>query len=381
VNQYFSRNPDCGTHVIDKEKGTTREGCVSLGYRFGGVKWDVGVNTYSKASHARDRSAGKLKWEGTKPSNRDTVLGDLELGRPVIIHTHDFSHWVVATGYDGENDTLYINDAGDDDPLRLSHYNNKVDGVRRYRETNTDYSLLSFAVSAPGGLLLTDPDGKQTGLNPEAAIVEEIPDSGYYFERAYEDLTGGLPPPPDDEGINALYVNLPKAGTYSLRVVAPEGFSFGVAADALNRQGDSVFDLIEAPVDPPTAQIYEFSYDPEAPEAELFQLDVPLVIKPGSSTSPVQLAARGVIPVAILTTPTFDASVVDPASLGFGPARVAEEHGKGHFEDVDGDGDTDLVLHFRLQSSGLLRDSTEACVQGSMKQGIGVKGCASVRIL
>lgn len=58
------------------------------------------------------------------------------------------------------------------------------------------------------------------------------------------------------------------------------------------------------------------------------------------------------IPIAILITEDFDATTVHPDTVCFGDADdpagngdCTERHGKGHFEDVDGD--VDLVLHFR----------------------------------
>ena len=62
---------------------------------------------------------------------------------------------------------------------------------------------------------------------------------------------------------------------------------------------------------------------------------------------------QDVLPVAILTTPKFDAAQVDPLSVRLGPGKAQEIHRQGHFRDVDRDGDRDLVLHFRTQAVGL----------------------------
>ena len=59
---------------------------------------------------------------------------------------------------------------------------------------------------------------------------------------------------------------------------------------------------------------------------------------------------NGVAVVSILTTDSFDATTVDGSTVTLGDA--AETHGKGHPEDVDGDGDTDLLLHFRQSEIG-----------------------------
>ena len=74
--------------------------------------------------------------------------------------------------------------------------------------------------------------------------------------------------------------------------------------------------------------------------------------------------SQGVIPVAILTTPEFDATSVNPLSVRFGPAGATEAHGKGHLEDIDGDGDIDLLLHFGAQESGIVCGNTQASRRG-----------------
>ena len=104
-------------------------------------------------------------------------------------------------------------------------------------------------------------------------------------------------------------------------------------------------------------------------------LSVSVDIKPGSDTNPVNLKSNGVIPVAILTTADFDAATVDPLTVMFGPAEAPETHGRGHLQDVDDDGDVDLMLHFRTQETGIQASDAEACVNGSTFDGRVITGC------
>ena len=114
-------------------------------------------------------------------------------------------------------------------------------------------------------------------------------------------------------------------------------------------------------------------------ELEMIQVvQATIDIKPGSDTNPINPKSKGAIPVAILTTDDFDATTVDPLSVEFGPGGAAESHGRGHIEDVDGDGDLDLVLHFRTQDSGILCGDTIAMLSGETFGSQAIEGSDSI---
>ncbi len=108
-------------------------------------------------------------------------------------------------------------------------------------------------------------------------------------------------------------------------------------------------------------------------------ISVVLDIKPGAFPNSINTTSKGVIPVAILSTATFDATTVDPASVTFGPGAATEAHGTGHIQDVNGDSRSDLVLHFGTPESGLAVGDTEACVDGTTFSGTPIHDCDSIR--
>lgn len=73
---------------------------------------------------------------------------------------------------------------------------------------------------------------------------------------------------------------------------------------------------------------------------------VDIDVKPGNAKNKVNAKSQGVIPVAIYTTADFDATTIVGSSVQL--AGVDADHFA--LEDVDGDGDLDMILHFDAQA-------------------------------
>ena len=106
-------------------------------------------------------------------------------------------------------------------------------------------------------------------------------------------------------------------------------------------------------------------------------LTVALDVRPGSAKDPINPKSNGVIPVAILGTSSFDASTVDQVSVRFGTGQASPQ-GRGQFEDVNGDGQLDLVLHFRTQDAGIQCGDTSVSITGQTLNGIPIQGSDSI---
>jgi hypothetical protein len=112
--------------------------------------------------------------------------------------------------------------------------------------------------------------------------------------------------------------------------------------------------------------------------------EVEIDIKPGSSQNSINLRARGTLPVAILSTPSFNAATVDPltVTLAGAPARLKGD-GKpmASLEDVSGDGLADLVVHVSTGALQLSETDEEATLEGQTFSGGAIRGTDSIRIV
>ena len=113
-------------------------------------------------------------------------------------------------------------------------------------------------------------------------------------------------------------------------------------------------------------------------------IPIKIDIKPDGTPNSINLGSNGKVPVAILSTETFDAATVNPASVSFAGAPVqAKPKGKlmASLEDVNGDGRLDLMLHFATQALLLNNASTTATLTGLTSNGRCISGSDSVNIV
>jgi hypothetical protein len=79
--------------------------------------------------------------------------------------------------------------------------------------------------------------------------------------------------------------------------------------------------------------------------------------------------------VTIFGSGSFPVSEVSLRTVRLGAAPVREDRSK----DVDGDGQPDLVLHFKLSEIALAANG-EVCIEGRTLSGLSFAGCGTLNL-
>jgi hypothetical protein len=116
----------------------------------------------------------------------------------------------------------------------------------------------------------------------------------------------------------------------------------------------------------------------------LTSISIAIDIRPGATPNNINLGSGGVVPVAILSSATFDATTVDPMTVSLNGATVKLK-GNGSYQtiqqDVNGDGRTDLIVHVNTSALELSAADVVATLTGLTVAGQPFHGKDLVRIV
>lgn len=113
-------------------------------------------------------------------------------------------------------------------------------------------------------------------------------------------------------------------------------------------------------------------------EVSVMTETVSLELAPGPFPSVIVPRSRLQIALAIPTTASFDAAMVNPATVRFGPTGTEAPAASHALDDFDRDGDEDLVLRFRTEQTGIRCGDTSAMLTGRTHAGIFVRASVAI---
>lgn len=235
--------------------------------------------------------------------------------------------------------------------------------VMAAEEPDLDY--YSFYAQA-GDVVTFDIDGGDGGAKAVDTIMAVF-DADFKVQRINDDASSV------DEGSNSLKdsrideFKIPKSGIYYVGVSAfPRSFVDGGGVDDVS-SGSGDYKLVVTGV----------STKPAIKQ-------VNIEVKPGSrGLAPLNPKSKGKIPVALLSDASFNALTVDASSITFGATGNEKSLSKCNSsgEDVDSDGDLDLVCHFENQAAGFRYGDLEGIMRGKTSAGISFEGHGILKVL
>ncbi len=368
------------------------------GYELNGdLRWG---NTIEYLGFIDERTGKKMARLDFKPKTDFNVSSAspridnfLALAKPIVARSKTFGHYFVIDGKikAGTIDYTYtLKDPTWYNTKRLNQPKNLIEHIQGYNNHFDTANLFSYLetpkpitasiyihLASPAELLITDPLGRKLGKDPTAGIVyDEIPDSIYTQEGPIVSSDTPLDPNEIPES-KIIYIPSPIDGEYDIKVIGTDSGSYTIGLSLYDDNGNSKDIAKEG--NTITNDIQEFKLDfstQTVQETEAYRI-VNIDIKPGSYPNSINLKSRGVLPVAVLTDNFFNAKDIVVNSVLFAGAEPL----RGNLEDVDKDGDLDLILHFDTRLLKLTSTDTEAILSARLKDNALIKGTDSVRIV
>jgi hypothetical protein len=219
------------------------------------------------------------------------------------------------------------------------------------------WKKLVISVGSPVDLYVSDPLGRHVGVNANGYIVNEIPGATY---------SGPYQVP------EVVTITNPARGNYLTDLIARSTGPFHLEIAGTGLGDESFHDRYSGEVEAGQVLSYQSSYQTDDPQ------QVTIDIKPGGFPNPVNPKSAGVIPVGIMSTDNFDATSVDAQTVTFGIGETEATPIHYAMEDLDQDGDMDMIFHFETQDTGITCGNTSAYLRGFTLEGQKIEGYDSI---
>lgn len=361
----------------------------------GGTWWGKSIEYLGYIENGKKKVRLNLDYHN-EPSVSAIVDDDyINKNKPAIGQSKKFGHFIVVDGkikFDtGVNDyTHTIKDPYWYNTRTLRETKNIANHIQDYKNYYDTANLFSYLetpkiiassmwiyLASPAEFLITDPLGRKLGKDPITGIVyNEIPEGSYTSEYSIASSDEPIDPEQLHE-IKAVYIPAPIDGKYMIQVIGTDNGSYTIDLLMYDQEGESRNLTLKGDTSLNNTQEYELDFSLEnIQETEIYRI-IEIDIKPGSFPNSINLKSKGVTTVAVLTDEFFDAKNIVIDSVLFAGAKPA----KGKLEDVDNDGDLDLISHFSTQSLQLNLNDAEASLTGQLTNGNLIKGTDFVRIV
>jgi hypothetical protein len=155
------------------------------------------------------------------------------------------------------------------------------------------------------------------------------------------------------------------------------------AADGYSDAGSTLRVTLDPQAPPQVIQQFLASVAPACADCT-FEADFRIDIKPGSSDNPINVSSPGVVPVAIFSGGNASVHDIDVTSLRLDSLDLRmnkQSKPLCDYQDLDGDGVSDLLCHFQNDASNWGGGQTAAVLTGKLRNGGSIVASDSIRLV
>lgn len=202
--------------------------------------WNA-VAVLTRKLYNSGKSAGELMHQRAYPSASTTTLLNNDLAQfPDILqvkNTQTTSHFIVAKGI--MDNTYAVNDP-EWNYTDLTAFGNTYYQVDRYIPSHTDFGYLEAVVNPNVNILVTDSQGRRTGIDAKGNSFHEIPGASYSFQAPISnpDITGN--PQSLGTGVNEFLLPTPEVGSYSISISSSGNGPYTLNLITYDKNGDNL---------------------------------------------------------------------------------------------------------------------------------------------
>ena len=227
-------------------------------------------------------------------------------------------------------------------------------------------------------MIVTDPDNltitPENSIQTDEEYLIEIPGELYYSENELG---------PDGQPKDVVYWPNPKKGDFNIRVIPDPDAAPDATYSLEFTSGDNTIVLAQ---NIPIGQIPNIGYGITVGDNQTINSFIPVQIdiKPDSYPNVINLGSKGVVPVAIYSSATFDARQIDIDSINVEGTSIKP---KGNSQpifsylDLNSDSFVDLLIKISTEALELNANDTRVDLEGNLKDGTIIKGSDSINIV
>ncbi len=334
------------------------------------------------------RSGSDLEPTGNVTLTNNTITGNTTGGWAGGVYACTYSESGIAGDVIITNNIITGNMAYDSNGGGVDAISNSPSGTAGNIILTNNTITENTANSCGGGLYIYQPAdrnsyvynniiwGNTAPLGGDIYFSPSAPPITYGYNNDYSDMCGVWTNSANNINEDPLFVG---GGKYQLQDISP-------CIDA----GDNY---------PPELPEFDFDGNPRiidgdgdgiaiadmgAYEYYIGIVEVSINIKPGSYPNTINLGSQGNVPVAIFSTSDLDTTTIDPTTVTLAGASVkfkCKGTQMSSFEDVNGDGLKDIVVHVDVTALESTVGDMEAVLEGKTFDGIFIRGTDTVRII